>query len=113
MKTNHTLSLFTLAALGALCASPSFAQDSYYYGGVGVGKARTSVDSARVAASVSAPGTTFGNIDRDAKEAAYSIFGGYQFNRNWGLELGFFDLGKFGFNAATVPAGNVNGHVVG
>jgi OOP family OmpA-OmpF porin len=111
MKTHHTLSLFTWAAVSALCSSPAFAQDSYFYGGLGVGKARTNVDSARVAASVSAPGTTFGNINRDAKEAAYSIFAGYQFNRNWGLELGYFDLGKFGFDAATVPVGNVNGQL--
>jgi OOP family OmpA-OmpF porin len=111
MKTNHTLSLLTLAALGALCAAPVFAQDSYYYGGLSFGKARTSVDAARVAESVSAPGTVFGDINRDPKDAAYSIFAGYQFNRTWGLELAYFDLGQFGFDAPTVPAGNVNGQL--
>lgn len=36
---------------------------------------------------------------------------GYQFNRNCALEGGYFDLGKFGFTAITVPAGTLSGNI--
>ena len=41
----------------------------------------------------------------------YKLFGGYKFNKNFALEGGYFDLGKFGFTATTVPAGTLNGNI--
>ena len=37
------------------------------------------------------------------------MFGGYQFGRHFALEAGYFDLGKFGFTAATLPPGSLSG----
>ena len=39
------------------------------------------------------------------------LFGGYQFNRNFALEAGYFNLGTFGFSANTVPLGAFSGQV--
>lgn len=37
-------------------------------------------------------------------DTAFRLFGGYQFNRNWALELGFGDFGEMEANG-TIPAG--------
>ena len=39
------------------------------------------------------------------------MFGGYQINRILGVELGFFDLGKLGVSATTLPAGSLDGQL--
>jgi len=31
----------------------------------------------------------------DTNETAWKMYGGYQFNRTWGLELGYTDLGRY------------------
>jgi OOP family OmpA-OmpF porin len=48
---------------------------------------------------------------RDESDTAFKLFGGYQFNRNFALEGGYFNLGKFGFTSTTVPAGTLNGQI--
>jgi OOP family OmpA-OmpF porin len=35
----------------------------------------------------------------------------YQFNKNFAVEGGYFDLGEFGYRATTVPAGTLNGNL--
>jgi OOP family OmpA-OmpF porin len=37
------------------------------------------------------------------------LFGGYQFNKYFALEGGYFDLGRFHFAADTTPTGTLNG----
>ena len=110
MTSTHKFSLMTLAALGALCAAPAYAQDdSYYYGGIGVGQARARIDDKRIAETLAGTGLTTDAIAHDERHSAYKVFGGYQFNRNFGIELGYFHLGSFGFSATTTPAGTLKG----
>jgi OOP family OmpA-OmpF porin len=110
MTFTHKLSLMTLATLGALCAAPAYAQnDSYYYGGIGVGQARARIDDKRIAETLGGSGLTTTAIAHDERHSAYKVFGGYQFNRNFGIELGYFHLGSFGFHATTTPAGTLDG----
>ena len=47
----------------------------------------------------------------DESDTAYKIFGGYQFNHIFGVEVGYFNLGKFGFNLRTLPAGTLAGTI--
>lgn len=108
MTSPHKLGLLTLAALGALGTTPAQAQDdSYYYGGIGVGQARARIDDGRITESLAGRGLTTTRIDNDERHSAYKVFGGYQFNRNWGVELGYFHLGRFGFTATATPAGTL------
>lgn len=110
MTSTHKLSLLALAALGALCAAPAYAQDdSYYYGGIGVGQARARIDDKRIAETLGGSGLTTTAIAHDERHSAYKVFGGYQFNRYVGVELGYFHLGSFGFHATTTPAGTLDG----
>lgn len=110
MTFTHALGALTLALLTAGLATTARAQDtSYYYGGLGVGQARVHVDDVRIAESLLGSGLSTTAIAHDERHTAYKVFGGYQFNRYVGLELGFFHLGRFNFNAQTVPAGTLSG----
>lgn len=110
MTSPHKLGLLTLAALGALGTTPAYAQDdSYYFGGIGVGQARARIDDKRIAETLGGGGLTTNSVGHDERHSAYKVFGGYQFNRNWGVELGYFHLGRFGFAATTTPAGTLDG----
>ena len=51
------------------------------------------------------------SINDNNSDTAYKLFGGYQFNRNFAVEGGYFNLGKFGYTATTVPAGSLTGNI--
>lgn len=84
--------LLSLAAPGVYAQSdPQLRMDTGFYMGLAVGRS----ESRDVC-------TTIGGAC-DAKDVTYGVFGGYQFNRNFGVELGFHDFGEAktdGFNAA-------------
>ncbi|WP_338415065.1 OmpA family protein [uncultured Sphaerotilus sp.] len=117
MRTMHalrTLTTLMLAGFGALSTTAALAQlraAPYAYGGLSVGQSRAKVDENRIANSQLGAGLTTSSVTSDETDTAYRIFGGYQFTRNIGLEAGYFDLGKFGLNATTVPAGNLIGEI--
>lgn len=112
MNSTRTLRLLSLAALGYLVTVPSFAQDSsYFYGGMSVGQSRAKIDEPRINAALLGAGLGTTGMSRDDKDTAYKIFGGYQFNPNFALEGGYFNLGKFGFTSTTVPTGTLHGQI--
>ena len=112
MTSNQILRLLALASLGSLIAAPSFAQEGgYYYGGLSLGQSRAKIDEERITASLLAAGFSATNFTRNETDTAYKLFGGYQFNRYFGIEAGYFDLGKFGFSATTTPAGTLAGDI--
>ncbi len=107
MKTIQTLRLLSLAGLGSLLAVTAVhaQSDSYYYGGVGVGQSRAMVDDEAVAARLRANGVNPTNISVDESDTTFKAFAGYQINRNFGVEAGYFNLGNSGFTSTTMPAG--------
>lgn len=113
MKRINALCLSSLAGLGSLAAGPSFAQPvaPYYYGGLSVGQSRASIDEERITAGLLSEGLTTRAMERDERDIAFKLFGGYQFNRHFALEGGYFNLGKFGFTSSTVPAGTLTGQL--
>lgn len=110
MNTFLKPSLITAAAFCALPMTALHAQssDSYYYWGAGVGQSRLRIDDRRISESLAAQSLTTTAIGHDERHVGYKVFVGYQFNRYFGTELGFFDLGKFGYSATTTPAGTLN-----
>ena len=107
-KASGTLGLAALAAI----ASPfAMADDSGWYVGANVGQSRAKIDDARITGALVGGGSTATSITDDNRDTGYKLFGGYQFNRNFAVEGGYFNLGEFGFAATTVPAGTLDGRI--
>lgn len=107
----HLLRLAGAGSLVAMGASQACAQDAYYYGGASIGQSRAKIDEPRITATLLNSGLATTSMSRDERDTAYKLFGGYQFNRNVGIEAGYFNLGKFWFSSTTVPAGTLNGQI--
>ncbi|MES2832606.1 MAG: outer membrane beta-barrel protein [Pseudomonadota bacterium] len=109
-RTAGLRSLVTLAALTSPLIATA-ADVTGWYLGANVGRSLAKIDDARISSSLLGSGFASVTIDDDDRDAGYKIFGGYQFNRYFAMEGGYFDLGKFGFAATTVPAGRLNGTI--
>lgn len=81
-----------------------------WYGGANVGESRAKIDDQRIIDGLAASGYSTTSMHNESNSTGFKIFGGYQFNRYFALEGGYFDLGQFGFAARTVPAGVLNGN---
>lgn len=113
MISTRAWRLLGLAATGALtAATPALAQDGrHFYGGLSIGQSRADLDEARIAAGRIPAGVAVGAVSIDQRDTAYKVFGGYQFHPRFALEAGYFNLGRFGLSATTVPAGTIDGEV--
>ena len=105
-RASGTLALAVIAAIASPLAS---AQDKGWYLGGNVGESRAKIDEARIRSGLLGSGFTTSSFSDDDRDIGYKLFAGYQMNRYFALEGGYFDLGKFSFNATTVPAGTLNG----
>lgn len=99
-----------LAAL-AIIASPAAAEDSGWYTGISAGSAWGDFDEDAVARGLVGAGFTTTSVTADKRDFGYKVFLGYQFNKYFALEGGYFEPGEFDFSATTVPAGTLNGNL--
>lgn len=112
MSTTHTARLLALAGIGSLLAGAALAQDdSHYYFGIAGGASKALIDQAGITRRLGDNGLAVTGFNADNRSAAYRLFGGYQFNRHFGVEAGYFNLGKFGYGATTTPAGRLDGQI--
>ena len=87
-------------AVAAAFASPlAGAQDVGNYIGFGIGPSKAKIHDARISEQLAGSGLATTSIDDDDKDVAFKLFGGHKFNRNFAVEGGYFNLGKFGFTA--------------
>lgn len=114
-KRIGTLSALACAMLAMQAAqaeepfvNPDWANSAWYLG-AGVGRSRATIDQQRLTTSLQANGATVTAFNTDQRDTGYKLFVGKQLNRYLALELGYFDLGKFGFNATTSGNGVLNG----
>ena len=115
MKRTKPLGALNLVAFTvAIIASPftdAFAEQSGWYGGINLGQSRAKIDDVKITSGLLGGGFASASITNDERDTGYKFFGGYQINKNFALEGGFFDLGKFGFTATTVPLGTLVGTI--
>lgn len=109
MKFAKASGSLAVAMLALLAGLPAGADDSGGYIGGNLGMSRAEIDDERIVDALQAGGFTTNSINDEDDDTGYKLFGGYQFNRNWSLEGGFFNLGEFGFTANTTPAGSLTG----
>lgn len=113
------LGLAAMATLGTLGtglaqAQDRYSDDLYFYWGLGGGQTRGVFDDQRISDRVASPnGAPFTrySIATDRRDAGYKVFMGWQFNRFLGAELGYFNLGKYGFANSTTPDGLLTAEV--
>lgn len=111
MKFSKHTGTAALAALAALAAPFAMAQESGWYAGGNVGRTAATIDDDRITSGLQGQGLGVSSIDDRDRDTGYKVFGGYQLNRNFAVEAGFFDLGSFGYTASTVPAGTLGGDI--
>lgn len=100
-----------MVALAVIASPFARADDLGWYGGANVGQSRATIDDQRITGGLLSGGFATNSIIDRERDTGYKIFGGYQFNRNFAVEGGYFDLGKFGFTANTTPAGTLDGNI--
>ncbi|WP_309682440.1 outer membrane beta-barrel protein [Polaromonas sp.] len=111
VKASGVMGLAVLTAIAASASPLAMADDLGWYGGANLGRSAASIDDARISSGLAGAGLSTTSIaDRD-RSNGFKLFGGYQFNRNFAVEGGYFDLGKFGYTANTLPAGTLNGNI--
>ena len=109
MKRMRVIAIFSLGALVAGASQAALADDAGWYGGVNAGQSRATIDDPRVSGGLLGGGFATTSIHNDDHHFGWKAFGGYEFNRYFSLEAGYFDLGKFGFIANTLPLGTLHG----
>ena len=112
MKIARAFGMATgLAALAVTMSPSAFAGDTGWYTGFNAGQSRAKIDDTRIADGLLDDGFTTTSISNDDRHFGFKAFGGYEFNRYFALESGYFNLGKFGFTADTSPAGSLRGDI--
>ncbi len=103
-----TLALLAVSASSGLQAQSTFNNTGMYVG-ISADESKTKFDNGTTAQSLVGTGVTASALTEDEQGNAYKAFIGVPFSPNWAVEAGYFDLGCFGFDAATSPAGAVTG----
>lgn len=111
MKFSKSSWALGVAGLAALSGTGAWAQDAGWYGGASLGRSAATIDDARINSSLLGSGFSATAIADDDRSTGFKAFGGYRINKNFAVEGGYFDLGKFGYTATTVPAGTLNGSI--
>jgi OmpA-OmpF porin, OOP family len=109
-KTVGALSLVGWAVMTTQFAMAADAKAGWI-GGLNVGQSIANIDNVRITADLAATGLATNSMNVYDRATAYKIFGGYKFNKNFALEGGYFDLGRFDFTAVTSPDGTFSGNI--
>ncbi len=114
MKLARVSGTLGLVALSVIASPFAVAADPGGYVGFNVGQSRAKIDDERIIRNLMGggfPGLV--SIVDDDRDTGYKLYGGYQFNKNFAVEGGYFDLGKFGFVATTAApnAGTLSGNI--
>ena len=107
-RASATLGFAVLAAIASPCA---VADDSTWYVGGNIGKSKASIDDVGITNALLGEGFTTTSRRDDKNDTGFKLYGGYRFNSFLALEGGYFNLGKFGYNAGTLPLGTLNGRI--
>ncbi len=109
MKFIKASGMFGLMVLAA--TSVVKADDAGWYMGGNIGQSTADIDNQRITDNLLDGGFSEITIDNDDRDTGYKLFGGYQFNRNFAIESGYFDLGEFSYTATTMPTGTLDGQM--
>ena len=106
--TRRGLGLAAFAVFGTVASSCVIAQDSTTgpYIGANVGTTRAQFNNDSINSTLTNQGFLVNSRTEDNRSTGYKLLGGYQFNRNFAVEGGYFDLGRFNYAVNTIPLGS-------
>ena len=104
------LALTVLASPAAMAIQYDYSLPMFYLGG-NVGISKSHFDEANIARRLAPPGVAVTSVSEDDSGLGYKLYGGVPLTRNFAIEGGFFDLGKFSFTANTAPAGTLSANI--
>lgn len=105
------IAALSLLGLAVMNSSMVVADDSPWYGGANIGQATATIDNAKIRAQLQAGGLTTRSLSNDDSDLGYKFFGGYQIDKSFAVEAGYFNLGEFGYTATTEPSGSLAGKI--
>lgn len=111
MKLARASKTFGLVALAAIASPFAMADEPGWYVGANIGQSRAKIDDERITSSLLARGFSSVSITDDDRDVGFKLLGGYQLNKYFAVEGGYFDLGEFSYIATTVPPGTLNGNI--
>lgn len=111
MKFFKLLNIFALTTIAAVTTPIVNAEDAGWYWGGNIGQSKADLDDARVTDILLDEEFPRIIIDSDDRDTGYKLFAGYQFNRHFAMETGYFDLGDFRSSAITEPTGTLDGQI--
>ena len=79
------------------------------YLGLGAGESKARIDSERIRQGLLDQGLSTSTLTEDGRDTGYKAYVGIPIHPNWAVEAGYFDLGRFGFDATTAPVGGLTG----
>lgn len=95
---------FTIATL-SLSPIANAADDDGWYLGASIGRTSEDISFRDAYTSLLPAGAAINSYSDGNQDQGGKIFAGYQFNRYFAIEGGYFDLGEFNYSAITTPAG--------
>ena len=101
------LGLIAFALFSTVGSSWVIAQDSTTgpYIGANLGTTRAQFNNDSINSTLLGQGFTVNSRTENNRSTGYKLFGGYQMNRNFAVEGGYFDLGRFNYSVNTTPLG--------
>jgi OOP family OmpA-OmpF porin len=111
MQPQRFVLALALAAIAAAASPAAMAaeQTGIWYLGIGAGQSRAKIEDSGINAVLSGTGATAAATVKNEHSFEYKAFVGYQFNRYFAVEGGYFNLGKFSFDSTTAPPGTLHG----
>jgi OmpA-OmpF porin, OOP family len=109
MKLSSAFTTLSFATLSTMVAPLAISADPGWYLGFNGGQSESDIDRERITADLLSQGFSTTFLDDNERDKGFKVFGGYQFTKNWSMEGGYYDLGDFGYTAATAPSGSLHG----
>lgn len=98
-----------LLALSLLSSSVALAADDGWYVGGNYGESRANTINVRIIDALIGRGFTTQSLNDDEVDRGYKVFAGFKLNDNFAVEGGYFNLGKFRYQAQMLPLAVVRG----
>jgi OOP family OmpA-OmpF porin len=110
MKLVRTVGALGLVGFALVSGQAAVAAESGWYGGISIGQSRAKIHHERIANQVGVPVSSIA-FDDDDRDVGFKLLAGKKFNRNFAVEGGYFNLGKFGFTANYPTANSFTGDI--